>query len=122
MGYVDSRGIENFEVDCAVGINEHEVALWVQEGSLLGYYTNGEETDWKPLGPVQTSEGDKFRLNFDFEKRECTAYYNDKLLGKVGEELPQSIYLAASVCCEEAEFTTSRFETQWKLEEQPSSQ
>ena len=62
-------------------------------------------SDWS----FDTKLGDTFRLDFDFKAKKCTAFYNDKLVGLLANDLPQNIYFAAASYYE-GTFETTLFE------------
>lgn len=110
MGYLDSRGIGDFADSRGIGYTENERALWVLDGEYPKIHSGGSTIDMHWKWKFNTSIGDRFRLDFDFKKRECSAFYNDEWVGLITTELPPRIYLAASVLCEGTSLATTRFE------------
>ena len=114
MGFIDAAHIEQFNAGTEIGRNRHEVALYVWDGYFPSVHANDGDTnlhsDWK----FDTEQNDRFQLLFDFESRNCMAYYNHNgiihELGLLTKKLPKRIYLAASVYLMNSSFQTTLFE------------
>ena len=115
MGYIDADHVADFNGNDSVGTNAHEVAYWVNECSYPKTITNDKITElhekWK-FGP---KVGDKFRLEFDFNEKECNAFYNGELMGSITTALPPEIYLAVSIFYGGSSYETTLFEVSHTL-------
>merc|ERR1711994_910380 len=94
MGYTDD--VRNWW-----RIRENAVNLSVHHGSYPVIDTMGRLIIMHQKWRYDISIGDRFRFNFDFETRKCSAFYNDEFLGELTQlsshPLADKIYLTASV-------------------------
>ena len=108
MGYVDAEYIDEFNTREWIGENRNELALYIDSAGNPGVNTNGKTTILdEEYRLIYVDVGDRFRLNFDFDSKECMAFYNEKPLGLLTTDLPQSIHLAASILYDRSSFETS---------------
>ena len=107
MGYVDADYLHKWH-----GGNG-EVNLYVTDG---GYPMI--DTTRSAMGSLhcihqrwrfKIQQGDRFRLDFNFRKSKCTAFYNDELLVVVSKDLPRSVFPVASVF-QQCSFETTLFD------------
>ena len=106
MGFVDAVHIEEFPYIAVA--NRHQ--LYFTDGSPIGL-SNGHRTTcpFKGRHPI-SKKGDTFRLDFDFQSKGCTAFYNNELLGSITKKLPERIHLTASVNMDGTSLETTLFE------------
>merc|ERR1712154_591808 len=107
MGYLDARHLATFSTDTYIGKTENECSLYVVDGYYPRKYSNGIETNINQLFRFQSKVGDKFGLMFSMEENSVGAYYNNKCIGLLTNELPERIYLCASVYYKDTEFETT---------------
>ena len=103
MGFVDSEHVRDFKDGEGMG--------WqIMDGEHPVMYSSDHSTNLHHNWRFFTKEGDKFRLDFDFKSGECTAFYNGELVGMISAELPQRLYIVASVRDRGTSLETSLFE------------
>lgn len=109
MGFVTTSNMENYGA-AMIGLNQYETALriWDKHHPLI--HTKGASTAIHEEWMFDLKVGDKFRMNFDFNKKECAAFYNDQLLGIITRDLPETIHLAVSLCYKGSSVETTFFE------------
>lgn len=97
MGFIDADKISSFNRGEVIGKKPHEAVLWIMEKRAPERFSNSMWRKLQHNTPIVISNRETFRLDFDFRKRECTAFHNDQYLGCISTDLPQCIYLAATV-------------------------
>jgi len=114
IGYFDSESIRQFNPNQILGRGKDEVAFYVGGGEYPAVFTNRCHRNLDENWSLTTRIGDGFTLIFDFAERQCSAFHNDKFCGIISTELPDSIYLAASIRkgrWDEIELETTCFDT-----------
>ena len=111
-GYIAVDDIGKFDPNALIGHKKNQVAVdmidtqetWIIDSG--SYYTFQEEQYPKLLDGFKDN---RFELQFDFKNHRCFAVYNVQL-GIVSNNLPDSIYLAASLYVEGMVIETTLFE------------
>ena len=47
--------------------------------------------DFDPIAKAELSQGSRFKIVFDFKRKECSAYHNDKFCGVFAENIPEKV-------------------------------
>ena len=110
MGFVDADHIEHFDLEDRVGYRKHETALWIENNTAPKILANGRNLMMQTNLGSEPTVGDRVRLDFDFEKSEVAAFYNDAAMGVISKELPASVYLAVALYYVDTSFETTLFE------------
>ena len=123
MGYVVDNGLdimrrnvvdiwEEMEAQAFTGndfignaADKDELALYVVDGSNPMIYSKGNMRLIHSKWTWSIQVGDRLRLRFDFDQRECRAFWNDDFVGVLTSDLPHKLYPAASA------FYSGSFET-----------
>jgi len=92
MGYIEAASIDRFNNGQDVGTKKkHGSAIKIRKGKIcdrLGGQMFHEDT---------FVEGDRFALEFDLGAGRCSIYYNDDCVGTLSNNVPNSLFLAASI-------------------------
>lgn len=112
MGLIDldhvNRG--DFKNGEGIGWIAHEQAFQIEDGKTPAIHTQNCTTIISQKWKFRVCEGDRFRLEMDLSKRSITAFYNEKPVGVILEEIPKAIILAASVRNRDIALETTLFE------------
>merc|ERR1712087_656198 len=95
MGYIDADHVNTY--DSYIRYGEHEAAWSVKDWKYSEMYTHFEHFELDSEPEFLMREGDRFELQLDFIKRECTAFYNGKQIGFVSSTLPREVYLVTTI-------------------------
>merc|ERR1719325_163759 len=117
---MDAKHIENTmdgkaPVKKCIGGHRHQFALNIEPD---GAYCHWKEFGTYDRGSFERISDDDQRLKLEngdrvkleFRNGRCTAYLNDKLLGEMNKDVPDSFYFAISPFFPPAVYTNSRFE------------
>merc|ERR1712083_911440 len=74
--------------ECALYIDKYGFAK-KEKGRDTNY-----DAKWKG---ADCKDGDRVMLTFNFVKKTCVVYYNGSVVGSLSENLPDQIYVAASL-------------------------
>lgn len=112
MGFISDRYINAFDPRKALNSNEHANALMVSMHRFFGLEKGANVVEIAVGGKeFQFGIGDKFRLDFDFNKSECRAFYNGKFIGVISNRLPKNVYLVATLYKGAISLETTKFDT-----------
>ena len=94
MGYTSNRDASRQRLDTHLCKGSDEVSLFVRNGhDGFKKYTSGKETDIGNLAHTGSFQrGDRLELKFDFQSRECVAYFNGQKIGQLSSWFPSEIY------------------------------
>ena len=90
MGFVNNNVVD-------LRTDPHSMEFYVKNWGFPRISSQGRQTILHEKWEFAISPGDKFKLYFDFDTRECHAYCNDEYVGLVTKELPKKIHLIARV-------------------------
>merc|ERR1711951_15441 len=117
MGFMDAEYIENADTEKKIGLQHHQMGVWIGSRYPPMLAVDGDDEDNYFYGPqtrspqqVEFKIGDRVRLEFDLKWRQCSVLLNDRQLGNVFYELPDTFYLAVSVYYEQNVYETTLFE------------
>ena len=110
IGFIDGEYIQNFSDSECIGDKAHEVSLEVVDGRYPRIWENSNSTNIHENWRFRSQKNDRLRLEFDFKKQECAAFYNDQCIGLLSKNLPSTCYLAASSYHQYTTLETTLFE------------
>ena len=105
IGYIeaDQRNFKYFDGNDMIGHNRNQLAWTISGDGYSSRYTavftdgNSHVLDTSEPLSISPKPDDKFELQFNFLDGTVRAFYNGKYAGKLTDNLPSRIYLAASV-------------------------
>ena len=109
MGVVAAHSVGNVVCNNAVEGTENTICLDMYKNGIPYARANGTRTqirqqriEWEPNNTVE--------LRFDLKAKTCNVFVNDEEIGLLTSDLPEEMYLAASLYYEESNLETTVFQ------------
>ena len=112
MGFIEYHKDIKKSIEYFLGSKKHQLCIYIDEEKESFQKYHGGRTakkDYEEFKPKNVRKNDKFEIKFNFIKKECSFYWNDKFVAVLHDKLPDKLYPALS-CYSQHEFECTKWE------------